>query len=85
MSFQWIDIAFQEALVYDGLANLEGLLNDLNTRVAEEQKVSILDVALRVTPTRWWYMHRKELPNWYMVETTMINHFASSKEAKGTN
>ena len=75
MSFQWIDIAFQEALVYDGLANLEGLLNDLNTRVVEEQKVSILDVSLRGTPMRWWDMHLNEFPNWHMVETTVIHHF----------
>jgi hypothetical protein len=52
---------FQEYVqlsIYDGTSRLDNFLVSMEEKVVEDQRISVLDLALRDTPTRWWTTHK---------------------------
>jgi hypothetical protein len=61
--------------IYDGNSYLHNFLVDLEDKVALEHRISILDIALKFSPARWWAMHKKALNSWYEIKLSLKYRF----------
>ena len=50
--------------MFDGLSHIGNFLQEYEAKVPCAQRLSMLDMALRATPTRWWAMHKKNITTW---------------------
>jgi hypothetical protein len=46
---------------YNGTSDLNKFPIDIDEKFAPEQRISILDITLKDTPTRWWATHGASL------------------------
>jgi hypothetical protein len=49
---------------YDGTSDLNSFLIVIDEKVDSEKRISVLDIALKDTPTKWWAIHRDSLLDW---------------------
>ena len=56
-----VGIEVSDLPTYEGFPNLEYFLKEFEERVTQPQWLSSLDFALKVTPTRWWFTHKKSI------------------------
>lgn len=43
---------------YDGLTNVDMFLDEFEPKIPEDHRFQALELMLRITPTRWWGMHK---------------------------
>jgi hypothetical protein len=67
----------REHPVYDGTSYLGSFLMDLEDKVAPEQRIPVLDIVLKSSPTRWWATHKGTLSSWDEVKHAIQYHFIS--------
>jgi hypothetical protein len=60
---RWVGTKVIEHLVYYGTSGINNFLFRMEERVVEDQRISLLDVALYDTPVRWWANHKALLRN----------------------
>ena len=58
-SLSWIGSEVIPLPSYDGLTSLDSFLIEYDLKVPSTHKLLSLDVALKVSPTRWWNIHKK--------------------------
>jgi hypothetical protein len=60
----WIGNKMRNHPTYDGTSNLNSFLTDIDGKVALEKRISVLDIALKDTPSRWWANQKDSLLDW---------------------
>jgi hypothetical protein len=58
---RWIGTEIREHHVHDGTSDLCSFLVNLEDKIEEKSRISILDIALKLFPARWWAMHKEAL------------------------
>lgn len=76
----WIGFELQDPPTYDGIGNVEDLLDAMEYRVVKEQQVPALDVVLKATPAHWWAKHKEDLTSWDAVQQAMMHRFVPPPE-----
>jgi hypothetical protein len=51
---RWVGTEVREHPIYDGTSKLDIFLVNMEEKIVEDQRISILDLSLQDTPTRWW-------------------------------
>ena len=55
---QWIGTELKDIRSFDGLADVNDFLQQFEQEILHEQRMAAIDLAVRATPTRWWYTHK---------------------------
>lgn len=63
---------------YDGLDDVNNLIDHFERDVLEEHKFQALDLTLRATPTRRWGTHKDNIVDWKEYRGLMRLRFGSS-------
>jgi hypothetical protein len=61
---RWIGTELRNHPTYDGILDLDNFLTDIEGKVALDKIISVFDIALKDTPTRWWATHRALILDW---------------------
>jgi len=59
----WVGTEVREHPIYDGTSRLDNFLLSMEEKVVEDQRISVLDLGLQDTPTKWWANHKDLLKN----------------------
>jgi hypothetical protein len=65
---RWVGTEVREHPIYDGTSELDIFLVSMEENIAEDQRISVLDLALQDTPARWWTSHKALIKNWEDVK-----------------
>ena len=77
---RWVGTKVREHPVYDGTSGLDNFLLRMEEKVVEDQRISVLDVALKDTPSRWWANHKTLLKNWDDVKKAIKYRFWNKEQ-----
>jgi hypothetical protein len=58
---RWIGTEIREPLNFHGLNDLENFLTQYEDEVLENQRLLVLDLTLKATPSRWWGEHKETI------------------------
>jgi hypothetical protein len=61
---RWIGTEMRDHPTYDDTSLLNKFLTVINEKLMLEKRLSVLDITLKDTPTRWWVTHRASLLYW---------------------
>ena len=56
-------VELQYPLEYDEINGLHGFLQKMDSCIAEEYHMDILDIDFKGTPPRWWVTYQDDIPN----------------------
>jgi hypothetical protein len=59
----WVGTEVREPPVFYGQNDLEEFLTKFDLEVLEIQRLQVLDISLKYTPTRWWGTHKENIQN----------------------
>ena len=79
-SLQWIGIEIKDTPSFDGLANVNNFLERFEQEIPQEQRMSVIDLAVRATPARWWYAHKENIASWDDIKRLMAIIFYIDRE-----
>jgi hypothetical protein len=79
MEIIWVGTEVIEHPIYDGTSGLDSVLVNMEEKVVEDQRISILDLALQDTAARWWTNHKVLYGNWDDVNQ-VIQYIFQDKE-----
>ena len=54
----------------------------MEENIAEDQRISVLDLALQDTPTRWWTNHKALVENWEDVKQDIRYRFQGKEQVE---
>jgi hypothetical protein len=60
---RWVGTEVREHPLYDGTSKLEIFMVSMEENILEDQRISVLDLALQDTPTKWWTNHKSLVKN----------------------
>jgi hypothetical protein len=72
---RWIGIEAREHPVYDDTLDLDNVLQNMEENVREDQRISVLDIALQNTLARWWATHKSILRTWDEMKQAIKSRF----------
>jgi len=61
---------------------LEEFVRKFELEVLETQRLPILDISLKATPTHWWGTHKKKIWNWYQCKILLHIKFGIEQVKK---
>jgi hypothetical protein len=61
---------------------LETFLTLYEDKLLENQRLLVLDVALKATPAIWWGAHKKNITNWYQCKQLLGIRFGAEQKNK---
>jgi hypothetical protein len=67
-ALRWIGTEIVEPPRYIGLTPIEYFINEFEMQIPDQQRLLALDVALKVTSTRWWVVHKDGIRDWQAVQ-----------------
>jgi hypothetical protein len=62
---RWVVTEVRQFPTFTEEYNLENFMKKFESEILESQILSMLDIALRDTPTRWWGAHKKVIQDRY--------------------
>jgi hypothetical protein len=65
----------REPLSFHGINELEELLTRYEDEVLENQRILVLDISLKETPTRWSGAHKETIKDWYQCKLLLRIRF----------
>jgi hypothetical protein len=74
-TLRWIGYEVREPPTFYGLNDLEEILMKFELEVVENQRLSVLDIALKATPARWWGTHKEKINKWYQCKILLHIRF----------
>jgi hypothetical protein len=77
---RWIDTTVSNLPTFDGLNHLESFLLEFEEIVPIQQRLLVLDEALKATPTRWQGTHKNNIIDWVQCRTLMTTWFSEQVE-----
>ena len=57
-SLRWIGTEIKDIPSFDGLADVNEFLQQFEQEISHEQRMEVIDLAVRATPARWWHSHK---------------------------
>jgi hypothetical protein len=72
---RWIGDEIGDCPTYDGTSYLHNFLIDMEDKVVKEQRISIVYIAFRYSPTRWWASHKGTIYSWNDAKISIQYHF----------
>ena len=75
-SLQWIGTEITEIPSYHGLTDIQEFLEQFEQQMPYEQRIAAMDLAVRATPTRWWYTHKENIASWDDIKILMAIRFS---------
>jgi hypothetical protein len=76
----WIGTELSNLPTFDGLNHLETFLLEFEEIVLIQQRLLVLEEALKETSARWWGTHKKNIMEWMQCFTLMTVHFSDQFE-----
>jgi hypothetical protein len=61
---RWVGTEVIEHPIYYGTSGLESFMVNMEENIVEDQRISMLDLSLQDTPTKWWANHKALVINW---------------------
>jgi hypothetical protein len=61
----WIGSEVREPPNFYGMDDLEEFLMKFELELVESQRLPVLDITLKSTPTIWWGTHKEKVNNWF--------------------
>jgi hypothetical protein len=77
---RWIDTIVSNLPTFDGLNPLETFLSDFEESVPTQQRLLVMDEALKETPTISWGTHKNNNVDWVQFHTLMKTWFLAQVE-----
>jgi hypothetical protein len=63
-TLHWIGAEVCDPPKYDGLTDVDIFVREFELQIPYQQRLLALDIALKVTPARWWVAHKDRIDNW---------------------
>jgi hypothetical protein len=79
---RWVGTEVREHLTYNGTSDLGSFLVSMEEKIAEDQRIVVLDLALEDTPARWWASHKEVIRNWEDVKHAIQCRFQDKEQLK---
>ena len=77
---RWVGTKIREPPSFHRLNDLETFLTQYECEVLENQRLLVLDLALKATPARWWGAHKETITNWYQCKRLLCIRFGAEQE-----
>ena len=74
---RWIGTDLCDPPKYDGLTDINYFVKVFELQIPEQQRVLVLDVVLKVTPTRYWASHKEGIEDWKQCKILMQVRFGA--------
>ena len=58
-SLRWIGAEITEIPSNHDLTDIQEFLEQFEQQIPYEQRIAAMDLAVRATPARWWYVHKE--------------------------
>jgi hypothetical protein len=81
-TLRWIGIEVRETLSFHGLNDLEEFLTKFILEVLENQRLPVLDISLKATPTHWLGTHKENIHDSHQCKRLLCIRFGIEKENK---
>jgi len=72
---RWNGKSIIEHHIYDVISSLRIFLVVLQDKFEEEQRILVLDILLKSSPSRWCSMHKEALTSWDNIKLTLQYRF----------
>ena len=79
-SLRWIGTEVRDIPTFDGLSDVNEFLQQFEQETSQEQRLEILDLAVRATPARWWYTHKEHIASWEDCKQLMRIRFSKERD-----
>ena len=79
-SLRWIGTEIRDILSFDVLADVNKFLEQFEQEIPHEQRMAVIDLAVRATPARWWHAHKGHIASWDDFKRLMAITFSNDKE-----
>jgi hypothetical protein len=77
---RWVGTKVREHPIYDDTSGLDNFLVIMEENIVEDQRISVLDVALHDNPARWWTNHKALVENWEDVKQAIQSRFSDKEQ-----
>jgi hypothetical protein len=65
---RWVGTEVREHPIYDGTLEIDCFMVNMEENIVEDQRITVLDLALQDTPAKWWTNHKALVENWDNVK-----------------
>ena len=79
-SLRWIGTEIKDTPLFDGLVDVNDFLEWFEQEIPQEQRMSVIELAVRATPARWWQAHREHIASWDDFKRLMAIRFSNNNE-----
>jgi hypothetical protein len=79
-ALRWIGTEVCDPPRYDGLTDVAYFIREFELKISYQQILLALDVALKVTPTRWWVAHKDGIRDWQQCRRLLQVRFGTKNE-----
>ena len=79
-SLRWIGAEINEIPSFHGITDIQDFLMQFEQQIPHEQRITAMDLAVRATPTRWWYAHKDNITSWDDLKRLMVIRFSTDRE-----
>ena len=79
-SLRWIGTKIKDIPLFDGLADVNDFLKQFEQEIPIEQRMEVIDLALRATPARWWHTHKENIVSWGDCKRLTVIRFSNGTE-----
>ena len=79
-SLQWIGAEVKDIPSFHGLADVNDFLQQFKQEIPHEQRMAVIDLAVKATPARWWHAHKEHIALWDDFKRWMVIRFSNNKE-----
>jgi hypothetical protein len=76
----WVRTKVREHLIDDGTSELDSFMVSMEEKIVEDQRISIMDLSLQDTPSRWWASHKAMIKNWEDVKQAIQYRFQDKEQ-----
>ena len=60
-SLRWIGTEIIDIPSFHGLADVNDFLQQFEQEIPHEQRMVVIELAVRATPARWWHAHKEHI------------------------
>jgi hypothetical protein len=74
-ALRWIGSEVREPPTFYGMNDLEEFFMKFELEVVEIQRLPVLDISLKATPSHWWGTHKEKINNWFQCKRLLCIRF----------
>jgi hypothetical protein len=79
-ALRWIGTEVCDPPRYDRLTDVASFIREFELQISYQQRLLALDVTLKVTPTRWWVVHKDGIRDWQQCRRLLQVRFGTENE-----